>query len=58
MSLNRGKESIALDLKDPGDRDLFKKLLAKSDVLVENFRPGAMAKLALAGKGCMRTTPD
>jgi CoA:oxalate CoA-transferase len=45
MSLNRGKESIALDLKDDGDRALFEALLAPADVLVENFRPGAMEKL-------------
>jgi len=45
MSLNRGKQSIALDLKQPGDRVLFERLLDRADVLVENFRPGAMAKL-------------
>jgi CoA:oxalate CoA-transferase len=45
MSLNRGKESIALDLKDDGDRALFEALLGPADVLVENFRPGAMEKL-------------
>jgi CoA:oxalate CoA-transferase len=46
-SLNRGKRSIRLDLKQPGDLALFRRLLAKSDVLVENFRPGAMARLGL-----------
>ena len=45
MSLNRGKESIALDLKAGDDRAIFEQLLAKADVLVENFRPGAMEKL-------------
>ncbi len=45
MSLNRGKESICIDLKEPGERKLFEKLLAGSDVLVENFRPGTLAKL-------------
>jgi CoA:oxalate CoA-transferase len=44
-SLNRGKESIALDLKRPQDRAIFEKLLARADVLVENFRPGAMERL-------------
>lgn len=44
-SVNRGKESIALDLKDPADRAVFEKLLARADVLVENFRPGTMEKL-------------
>ena len=45
MSLNRGKESIALDLKAAGDRRVFEALLARADVLVENFRPGAMDRL-------------
>ena len=44
-SLNRGKESIALDLKKAGDKALFEKLLERADVLVENFRPGTMEKL-------------
>jgi CoA:oxalate CoA-transferase len=44
-SLNRGKESIALNLKDPGDKLIFEKLLAVTDVLVENFRPGTMERL-------------
>ena len=45
MSVNRGKESIALDLKNPEDRATFEKLLATADVIVENFRPGTMEKL-------------
>jgi len=44
-SVNRGKESIALDLKAPGDRDIFERLLDKADALVENFRPGTMERL-------------
>jgi CoA:oxalate CoA-transferase len=44
-SVNRGKESIALDLKAEADRRLLEKLLAVADVLVENFRPGTMEKL-------------
>jgi len=46
-SINRGKQSIALDLKDAGDRAIFEALLARADVLVENYRPGVMAKLGL-----------
>jgi CoA:oxalate CoA-transferase len=45
MSLNRGKESIALDLKNAADRDIFESLLDMADVLVENFRGGTMEKL-------------
>ena len=44
-SINRGKESIALDLKAPRDKRIFEALLAKADVVVENFRPGTMEKL-------------
>jgi CoA:oxalate CoA-transferase len=47
MSLNRGKESIALDLAAAGDRAIFEKLLARADVLVENYRPGVLAKHGL-----------
>ena len=45
MSVNRNKESIALDLKSPEDRKIFESLLQNADVLVENFRPGTMEKL-------------
>ena len=44
-SVNRGKESIALDLKVADDRATFDALLACADVLVENFRPGALERL-------------
>lgn len=44
-SVNRGKESIALDLKNDEHKKIFEKLLAKADVIVENFRPGTMEKL-------------
>jgi CoA:oxalate CoA-transferase len=45
MSLNRGKQSIALDLKNEADRVHFEALVAGADVLVENYRPGTMEKL-------------
>ena len=44
-SINCNKESIALNLKNADDRDIFEKLLEKADVLVENYRPGTMEKL-------------
>ena len=44
-SLNRGKKSVALDLKAQADREQFEALLVDADVLVENFRPGTMEKL-------------
>jgi CoA:oxalate CoA-transferase len=53
-SLNRGKESIALDLKDEADRAVFLKLVGRADVLVENFRPGTMDRLGF-GYEALRT---
>ena len=44
MSLNRGKESIALNLKNSEDKKIFEKILAKADILVENFKPGTLEK--------------
>ena len=45
MSLNRSKESIALNLKEDADRRIFEALVAQADVLIENYRPGTMSKL-------------
>jgi CoA:oxalate CoA-transferase len=56
-SINRGKESIALDLKKPGDRIVFEKLLEKADVVVENFRPGTMEKLGYGWETLHQTYP-
>jgi CoA:oxalate CoA-transferase len=47
QSLNRGKESIALDLKDEGDREVLQALVRRADVLVENYRPGTLERLGL-----------
>ena len=44
-SLNRGKRSIALDLADQADRTRFEELMDRADVLVENFRSGAMQRM-------------
>jgi len=46
--VNRGKESIQLDLKDAGDRDVFLNMVRQADVLTENFRPGTMAHLGFS----------
>jgi CoA:oxalate CoA-transferase len=45
--VNRGKESVALDLKDDGDLRLIRAMASRADVLVENFRPGVMHRLGL-----------
>jgi CoA:oxalate CoA-transferase len=47
ISLNRGKRSLALDLREAGGRELLAGLASRADVLVENFRPGTMGRLGL-----------
>ena len=47
LSINRNKESLALDIKDPRGREVLERLLTRADVLVENFRPGAMERLGV-----------
>jgi CoA:oxalate CoA-transferase len=47
LSLNRGKESVALDLKCDKDHALFLNMIRRADVLVENFRPGTLERLSL-----------
>jgi crotonobetainyl-CoA:carnitine CoA-transferase CaiB-like acyl-CoA transferase len=42
--LNRGKESLVLDIKNPGDKALLGRILAKADVFIQNLAPGAMAR--------------
>src|ERR1700732_859662 len=48
LSVNRGKRSVTIDLKDPGEREFVEALVRWADVLVENFRPGVMDRLGLA----------
>ena len=47
MSANRNKESVVLDLKTPADRALLERIVARADVLLENFRPGVLDRLGL-----------
>ena len=47
LGLNRGKQGIAIDLKRPEGRDLCLRLIDQMDVVIENFRPGAMDRLGL-----------
>jgi formyl-CoA transferase/CoA:oxalate CoA-transferase len=47
LSVNRNKESLALDLKHPAARPILDALLSRADVVVENFRPGTMERLGL-----------
>ena len=60
IAVNAGKKSIALDLKDPEQRDLARQIVAKCDVLVENFRPGVIDRLpdrAFEVAACCPITP-
>jgi CoA:oxalate CoA-transferase len=57
VSVNRGKESIALDLKSPAGREIFERLLDKADALVENFRPGTLEKLGYGWESLHRRYP-
>ncbi len=57
MSLNRGKESIALNLKNEDDKKIFEKILAKADILVENFKPGTLEKWGLGWKQVSKKYP-
>jgi crotonobetainyl-CoA:carnitine CoA-transferase CaiB-like acyl-CoA transferase len=53
LAANRNKESITLDLKDPDDMAQLRQLLANADVLIENFRPGTLARLGLTDQALM-----
>ena len=57
MSLNRGKESIALNLKNEDDKKIFEKILAKADILVENFKPGTLEKWGFGWKQVSKKHP-
>ncbi|MGQ3003563.1 MAG: CaiB/BaiF CoA transferase family protein [Hydrogenophaga sp.] len=47
LSCNRGKRSIALDLKKPEDKEILRQLVDSADVVVENYRPGTLEKLGV-----------
>ncbi len=55
QSVNRNKQSIALDLHDPTDLELARELISDADVLVENFRPGLMESVGLGYETLHRT---
>ena len=57
MSLNRGKESIALNLKNESDKIIFEKILSKADILVENFKPGTLEKWGFGWKQVSKKFP-
>ncbi|MBV1867698.1 MAG: CoA transferase [Marinosulfonomonas sp.] len=56
--LNRGKKSIALDLKEAGSVEALRPLIEKADVIVEQFRPGVMERLGLGYEAVRKMNPD
>ena len=58
LAQNAGKRSVVVDLKDPSDKARFIALVAGADVLVENFRPGVMARLGLDYERLRQVRPD
>lgn len=57
-SINRGKRSIAIDLKADEDRPMLEQLIASADVLVENFRPGTMDRFGLGSATLREKYPE
>ena len=57
VSVNAGKESVTLDLKSAQGKEIFKKLVKISDVVIENFRPGVMKRLALDYEVLSKVSP-
>lgn len=57
LSEGRNKKSVTLNLRDPKGADIFRKLIAKSDVLCENFRPGTLEKWGLGWEELKKINP-
>ena len=57
ISINRGKRSMTLNLKSDASKEVFRRLVKESDVLVENFRPGVMEKLGLGYEELRKINP-
>lgn len=57
MNLNRNKLGITLDLKSERGKEIFRKLVANTDILIENYRPGVMDKLGLGYEELQKINP-
>ncbi len=57
-AINRGKESFAVDMKDPAGLESLRKLLARADVVMQNFRPGVIERLGLGYDAIKAINPD
>lgn len=56
-AINLGKKSLALDLKTPDGKDVLRRLIATADVFIENFRPGAVARLGFDDESVRALNP-
>jgi len=56
-SINRNKQSYAADLKQPADLAQVRRLIARADVLIQNFRPGVMDRIGLGPAACAALNP-
>ncbi len=57
LSVNRGKRSIELDLSNPNDQDVVKQLAKRADIVVENFKVGALEKFGLSAAHLRKENP-
>jgi Predicted acyl-CoA transferases/carnitine dehydratase len=57
MSLNRGKRSMTLNLKEQKAKEIFKQLVKEADIVVENYRPGTMEKFGLGYEELKKINP-
>ena len=58
LAQNAGKRSVTINLKDPDGKDIFQRLVATADVIVENFRPGVMDRLGLGYSALKEIKPN
>jgi crotonobetainyl-CoA:carnitine CoA-transferase CaiB-like acyl-CoA transferase len=57
LAFNANKKSISLNLKSDQGKEVFRRLVKQADVVLENFRPGAMARLGLSGESLLKMNP-
>lgn len=57
IAVNRGKRSIAIDIKTPGGREILTRLIGWADVMIDNFRPGTMERLGFGADVCRAINP-
>jgi crotonobetainyl-CoA:carnitine CoA-transferase CaiB-like acyl-CoA transferase len=58
MSINRNKKSLSLDMKNPKSKDILERMIKQSDIIVENFRPGAAGRLGLGYEQVKKINPQ